>query len=206
MPVFQSPNICRDLSTVSEFKTLADIVRDDFGHKMVEVKKVFREQKKSLTGFRVSPVYKSMLMLFCPDVVSISMKNNEPLMIYGLPVIEDEGVSCIQFEFKEKGYEESTDITKIENSDLVITINSKSGKLISPQTCVYIKDKNGLSQIGLIQSLEIHASINSTCVDMRVEFPSEIEGMSPSSKESLRKNIALLSEKGCQIKQTNNKE
>jgi len=206
MPVFQSPNICRDLSTVSEFKTLANIVRDDFGHKMVEVKKVFREQKKSLIGFRVSPVYKSMLMLFCPDVVSISMRNNEPLMIYGLPVIEDEEVSCIQFEFKEKDYEESTDITKIENSDLVITINSKSGKLISPQTCVYIKDENGLSQIGLIQSLEIHASINSTCVDMHVEFPSEIEGMSPSSKESLRKIIALLSEKGCQIKQTNNKE
>ena len=206
MYVFQSPNICRDLYTISEFKTLANIVRDDFGHKMVEVKKVFREQKKSLTGFRVSPVYKSMLMLFCPDVVSISMKNNEPLMIYGLPVIEDEEVSCIQFEFKENSSEESTDITKLENSDLVITINSKNGKLISPQTCVYIKDENGLSQIGLIQSLEIHASINSTCVDMRVEFPSEIEGMSPSSKESLRKNIALLSEKGCQIKQTNNKE
>ena len=100
--MFQSPNICRDLFEMSEFKTVANIVRDDFGHKMVEVKKAFHEQKRILTGFRVSPIYKNMLSLFCSDVISISIKDSEPMTIYGLPVIEDEEVSCIQFEFKDK--------------------------------------------------------------------------------------------------------
>jgi len=102
MPVFQSPNICNDLFKMPELKTVANIVRDDFGHKMVEVKNTFHEQKKILTGFRVSPMYKNILSLFCSDVISISIKNGEPMTIYGLPVIEDEEVSCIQFEFKDK--------------------------------------------------------------------------------------------------------
>ena len=102
MLVFQSPNICRDLSDTPEFKVLANLIRDDFGHKMIEVKKSFHEQKKILTGFRVSPTYKNMLSLFCLDVVAISTKARESLKIYGLPVIVDEEVSCIQFEFKDK--------------------------------------------------------------------------------------------------------
>jgi len=99
-----SPNIVRDLPGTPEFKVLANLVRDDFGHKMIEIKKSFHEQKKILTGFKVSPTYKNMLSLFCPDVVVISIKAGESMKIYGLPVIEDEEVSCIQFEFKDKDY------------------------------------------------------------------------------------------------------
>ena len=102
MKMFQSPSICRDLFDTKEFKFLSNMVRDDFGHKMVMVmvKKTFYEQKKILTGFRVSPIYKSMILLFCHDVVSI--KNNGSMEIYDLPVIEDVEVSNIQFEFKEQ--------------------------------------------------------------------------------------------------------
>jgi hypothetical protein len=101
MCVFQSSNICRDLPNTQEFKILSRLIRDDFGHKMMRAKKVFDEQKKILTGFRVSPIYKNMLLLFCSDVISISIKHGDPMMIYGLPVIEDEEVSCIQFEFED---------------------------------------------------------------------------------------------------------
>lgn len=100
--LFQSPNICRDLSNIPEFKVLANLVRDDFGYEIVSAKKNLYAQKKILVGFRVSPTYKNMLSLFCPDVVDISIKVGEPMKIYGLPVIEDEEVSCIQFEFKDK--------------------------------------------------------------------------------------------------------
>ena len=100
MPIFESPNICRDLPMTPEYRTLAAQVRDNLGHKMVEVKRVFHEQKKTLIGFRVSPVYMAMLRLFCPDVIS-AFKKDDPALLYGLPVVEDEEVSVIQFEFKE---------------------------------------------------------------------------------------------------------
>jgi len=41
MPIFESPNICRDLPMTPEYRTLAAQVRDNLGHKMVEVKESF---------------------------------------------------------------------------------------------------------------------------------------------------------------------
>ena len=72
------------------------------GHRRYRVEDI--QKLQGLTGFKVSPTYKNMLSLFCPDVVVISIKAGESMKIYGLPVIEDEEVSCIQFEFKDKDY------------------------------------------------------------------------------------------------------
>jgi hypothetical protein len=202
MPVFQSPNICRDLSDTPEFKVLANLIRDDFGHKMIEVKKSLHEQKKILTGFRVSPTYKNMLSLFFPDVVALSIKAGESMKIYGLPVIEDEEVSCIQFEYREKKDIEDS----IENSDIVITINSKDGKLISPQMRVYAKNGDELRQIGLIQNISVNASVEKLEAEMCVGFPLEKEGMSDTVKDSLKEYSSLLAEKGCLIKLSDNQE
>lgn len=188
MPVFQSPNICRDLSDTLEFKVLANLIRDDFGHKMIEVKKSLHGQKKILTGFRVSPTYKNMLSLFCPDVVALSIKAGESMKIYGLPVVEDEEVSCIQFEYREKKDIEDS----IENSDIVITINSKDGKLISSR------------QIGLIQNISVNASVEKLEAEMCIGFPLEKEEMSDNVKGLLKKYSALLAEKGCLIKLSDN--
>lgn len=100
--IFQSPNICRDLPNTPEFKILANKVRDDFGHQIVEVKKQFAIDKKILTGFKVSPTYKSMLQLFCPDVYQMPIKKDDPAMIYGLPITEDDETTSIAFQFEEE--------------------------------------------------------------------------------------------------------
>lgn len=102
MRIFQSPNICRDLPNTPEFKILANKVRDDFGHQIVEIKKQFAIDKKTLTGFKVSPTYKSMLQLFCPDIYQMPIKKDDPARIYGLPVIVDCETTSIAFLFEEE--------------------------------------------------------------------------------------------------------
>jgi len=89
---------------------------------------------------------------------------------------------------------------RIEDSDVVITINSKNGKLFSPQMRVFVKDGEELHQVGLIQSLDLKAFADTINVDMCVEFPLEKPEMSDLVKEVLRKNVALLTEKGCVVK------
>src|SRR4030042_439528 len=100
--VFQSPNICRDMPRTQEFKTLANKVREDFSNKMAETQKKFKLEKLVLTGIKANPTYKKMLELFCPDIFSMPLKYGESAKVYGLPVVEDEDVSSIAFEFKEE--------------------------------------------------------------------------------------------------------
>ena len=93
-------------------------------------------------------------------------------------------------------------LDRIKNSDIVITINSKNGRLVGPQTAIYAKDGSELRQIGLIQSLELKASVNDSVTQLNIEFPGEILGMSDHLKKSLKETSALMEKKGCSIKST----
>ena len=92
-----------------------------------------------------------------------------------------------------------TEEKSIQESDIVITINSKTGKLFSPQCRVYVKSEEGLHQVGLINELSLKANVNEINAELKVTFPLEKEAMSDQVKESLRRNTALLAEKGCLI-------
>ena len=99
---FQSPNICRDLPNTPEFKILANRVRDDFGHQIVETKKQLAIDRRTLTGFSVSPMYNSMLQLFCPDIYLMPIKKGDIATIYGLPITVDDETTSISFQFEEE--------------------------------------------------------------------------------------------------------
>ena len=63
-----------------------------------------------------------------------------------------------------------------------------------------IKFDSDLKQIGLIQSINFKASVNDSSVDVQIEFPQEIPGMSEPLKRSLKENSSLMAKKGCSVK------
>jgi hypothetical protein len=91
-------------------------------------------------------------------------------------------------------------LDKIKESDIVITVNSKDGRLLASQTVIYAKNGSTLRQIGLIQSLELKASVDKFDTIISIEIPSEIPGMSENLKKSLKETSSLMAEKGCSLK------
>ena len=87
----------------------------------------------------------------------------------------------------------------IQESDIVIAMNSKSKKLFSSLCRVYVKDKEELRQVGLIRNVQLRTNSDDTVVDLKISFPLEKEGMSDQVKKSLRESTSLLAEKGCLI-------
>jgi hypothetical protein len=96
---FQSPNICWNIRATNEFKRLSEQFRDELGHNVVMSKKRLKEEGKTLCGFLVSPGYKAMLITFCPELIQFPTRLGEPILMYGLPLKEDEEVSTIAFQF-----------------------------------------------------------------------------------------------------------
>jgi hypothetical protein len=92
-----------------------------------------------------------------------------------------------------------TEEKSIQESDIVIAINSKTGKLLSPQCRIYVNSEENLRQVGLIRKLSFKANSDDINAELKITFPLEKEEMSPQVKESLRKNTSLLAEKGCLI-------
>jgi hypothetical protein len=95
-------------------------------------------------------------------------------------------------------------LDRIKNSDIIITVNSRDGKLFGPQTAIYAKDGQEIRQIGLVQSLELKASVHELNTELNIEFASEIQGMSEHLKKSLKETSSLMAEKGCSVKSSSN--
>lgn len=97
--VFRSPSITRDIQTLPEFIKLKNIVRDDLGHQIVEFKKHCYLEKKTLTGFILTPEYFSLLQVFCPELITNSSPYN---MLYDIPIVKiDSNINNIGITFDE---------------------------------------------------------------------------------------------------------
>jgi hypothetical protein len=90
-------------------------------------------------------------------------------------------------------------LDRIKNSDIIITVNSRDGKLFGPQTAIYAKDGQEVRQIGLVQSLELKASVHELNTELNIEFASEIQ-VSEHLKKSLKETSSLMAGKGCSVK------
>jgi hypothetical protein len=89
---------------------------------------------------------------------------------------------------------------KLNNSDILIGLNLKEGKLFTSRMVVYAKENSDFHRIGLMQGITLEASSEDPYVKLCVEFSEENPEMSEILKKGLKKNSSLLSKKGCLIK------
>jgi hypothetical protein len=82
-------------------------------------------------------------------------------------------------------------------ADIVIVLTSKNDTIFGPSTKIYVRNKNELEQIGVVQKMSLTANCKDLEAELSITFPKEVEGMSDIVKEVINKNCSLLADMGC---------
>jgi len=91
------------------------------------------------------------------------------------------------------------------NDKIIITIGSKKGVLLSPRLRVYIKERGGsYRQVGLIEILNLRASIHSILAKLTLTMPKTNMGMHAQTREWVDKNKKYLRKMGVKVVERNN--